>query len=766
MQISSAYDLDAAQALEIARALPHAPRNVLDAVRAARGRADGRLVVTRTPGDWKVDFAVSRSDAVLTLRDLPWPAMLRAGRIAFTPGRLSVDAASGTIGASTFQALAVDMPTGAPVRIEAARGSGTLALPELFAWARARKGMTDKLTGIGALEGTLDFTLHRLAGRVDNLVASDHELTVRPRQVRARLEALPGPLLLDGGSVTLTRQAMRLDRVGGALLDARARVSGTVHDYSKRARRIDVGIAEGETGERFMTWAYRRSGAPAHLQSKTPVRFAAQRLRWSAADGLDLRGQAQIAAGPNLDADLAWKPGRLDVRSMRIQDQDSDATLGVALRERSLDLRFAGNLTARTLDRAFAQSLDERGRVEGEFHVTIDREQPGRSDGRGRLRGEDIGLERFLGRPLTLERIDVDADASRLRITQASIDYAGQKATIAGEVTHASAGLVVDARIDTPGIVLDGLLQPTASAPAQPGAPQSNGPAGLARWPLPLTGKLALRAGYLEYLGYRVEPVVATLALEPERARLDLTEGMLCGIRFPFQLELTRGGMVASALVTAHSQQLQAVAHCITSQRVLVTGAFDLRADLRTHGHTDELLDNAEGGIELHARDGKVMKFALLGNILSLKAVASLLKGDGRIREEGFDYRSMDLHSRIEEGRLVVEEGSFDSAAVGLAATGSVRLRDRDTNLTVLVAPFSRADQLVRRIPIVGYILGGTLTSVPVAVSGDIADPVVVPLDPRAVTTELLGIFERTLKLPTRLFEPRQDAAKPGGGAR
>jgi hypothetical protein len=54
----------------------------------------------------------------------------------------------------------------------------------------------------------------------------------------------------------------------------------------------------------------------------------------------------------------------------------------------------------------------------------------------------------------------------------------------------------------------------------------------------------------------------------------------------------------------------------------------------------------------------------------------------------------------------------------------------------------------------VGYIIGGTFTSVPVGVSGDIRNPLVVPLGPRAVTSEVLGIFERTLKLPAKLITP------------
>jgi hypothetical protein len=204
----------------------------------------------------------------------------------------------------------------------------------------------------------------------------------------------------------------------------------------------------------------------------------------------------------------------------------------------------------------------------------------------------------------------------------------------------------------------------------------------------------------------------------------------------------------------------------MSDQRVLITGDFDLFADLRTGGAPSELLRNLEGSVQWEARGGKVMKWPLLGNILSLKNIGSVLKGEVRLGAEGFEYRSIFLRGDIAGGRVEVKEAAFDSSAIGLAATGSIRLEDRDANLTVLVAPFTGVNRLIRRIPVVGYILGGNLTSVPVKVTGDIRNPAVVPLDPRAITSELVGIFERTLKLPKRLLAPLQGSPKPAEAAR
>ena len=66
----------------------------------------------------------------------------------------------------------------------------------------------------------------------------------------------------------------------------------------------------------------------------------------------------------------------------------------------------------------------------------------------------------------------------------------------------------------------------------------------------------------------------------------------------------------------------------------------------------------------------------------------------------------------------------------------------------MLVAPLALLNEGVRKLPVLGYVVGGALTSLPVAVSGDIRNPLVVPLGPGAITNELTGIVSRTLSLP------------------
>jgi len=269
-----------------------------------------------------------------------------------------------------------------------------------------------------------------------------------------------------------------------------------------------------------------------------------------------------------------------------------------------------------------------------------------------------------------------------------------------------------------------------------------------------------VRAGHVTRQGLRVESLRASLALAQQRADLKVTEASLCGIAFPFSLSATPGGLDADVRISAKDQDLEQAARCLTDRGILITGRVDLEADLRARGKLGEFARAVEGSVRLRARNGEIRKFALIGNILSITNVKGVLDQEVRVDRDGFDYRSIDVKGRVGGGRFTLDEGFLDSDALGLAATGTVGF-DYQSTLSVLVAPFSRVDRTMRGIPIIGYVIGGAFTSVPVSVSGDIRDPLVVPLGPRAVTNELLGIFERTLKLPEKLVAPLEAERKP-----
>jgi hypothetical protein len=353
-----------------------------------------------------------------------------------------------------------------------------------------------------------------------------------------------------------------------------------------------------------------------------------------------------------------------------------------------------------------------------------------------------------------IDRVDLQARGGRLHIREAAVNWAEQRFKLRGEVRRGAAGPVIDAQLDSPGVVVDALLAPGAKtgeerAPQPPA--EQHGDA--TRWPLPVTGHVVVRSAFVQSGRFKVAPFAATLTLEERRAHLALERARLCGMSLPLTVDAMPEGYAVQAHITAQKRPLGETLRSLTEQGVLISGTFDLTADLRTQGQADRLASNLEGTVRVDAREGRVMKFALLGNILSLKGVADMLtEGAPTVDSAGFPYRSVSASGRFAGGRFVIDESAFDSAAVGLAATGWISIVDYQSRLTVLVAPFARVDRATRKVPIIGSIVGGALTSIPVGVSGDIRNPLVVPLGPGAVTSELKGILQRTLKLPAGLL--------------
>src|SRR6185295_9499230 len=137
-----------------------------------------------------------------------------------------------------------------------------------------------------------------------------------------------------------------------------------------------------------------------------------------------------------------------------------------------------------------------------------------------------------------------------------------------------------------------------------------------------------------------IEPLSAAMTLEENRAGINVDEAISCGISLPLTVEVSPQQVTASARIRAANQELGETMRCLSDERVLITGTFDAQVDLTTSGKREDLLRNLKGNVHAEARNGRIMKFGLIGNILSVKAVTSLFGKDGpRFDSEGFTYR-------------------------------------------------------------------------------------------------------------------------------
>jgi len=659
----------------------------------------------------EVDFeavATPRNVSV-TLAALPDPLRLAGGAIHAERKRVRLAGLAGAIGATTFAGVAAEIDLGKIPGVSAAAGRATVRLEQWLPWLQGKLLLED----VAALSGSVDVTLNRMALRFDRPTEPDYEADATLRQVSMTLKALPGPLVVASGSMRFGRDSARYEKLAVEILDARALLSGTA---TLKGPRVEFALDQGELGEKAVRWALELAGAPARLEPRTPLRFAARRIAWAPDEGLDVDARVDFGGGPALGVALAWKPELLELRRLTLKDARSDAVLGATVAGDLIETRFSGRLHGHSIPAMLRQPLPAAsGDAQGELRLTIDRKRPERTRAEGHLRVEALDLGWLVGGKALIERAEIIAEGAGGRITGARFGWEDQFFELRGEGRHTDQGPVIDARIESAGVMLERLLPPP-----DPNAPQKKSSA---VWPLPLAGRVEVSARFIQYKDYRIEPFDGILLLEPKRARLEVREARMCGV------------------------SLERTLHCLTGGDLQITGNADLKAELRVQGRRPHLVRGLTGTLETEVRKGRVKKFALLGNILAFRGLASL----SEMKEEGFPYRMMTLRGRFADGELLVDESFFDSDAVRLAANGRVDLLGANSQLTVLVGLLTRVDRIAGAIPIIGDIFGGSMTALPMAVHGDIRDPVIVPLGPRAITDQLLGIFERTLKLPGKL---------------
>jgi len=767
---SFAFDVDLAQGVAAARKVlsPSLARALQD-VQSPAGRLQGGARLASASGAWTSTIDVTQSSASLRLPSLPWPLALTAIHVEVSPREARISALDGAVGLSTFAGFGAALSLGGEPRIRDGHGRAWLALAEIYPWLRTRQPLEHLLRDIDSVSGTARITLQDLAVALREPRVLGFDAIVQPDQAQVQMKQLPGPIHVSGGSVHVDPDTVELDHVATAMLDARALLSGAINDYRGQHLRVRAKVADATMGEISGHWLWQQVGAPAHFEPKTPLRIAAEQVTWSPGEAVQAQGELMFPGGPNVTAELDWQPNALNLRRVVIRDHDSDATIGLRLEDRLIDATFSGTLFAESIAAMLKRPGDFRGRVAGDLQLTLDLARSGRSSARGYLVAGALQWEHFFPAPVRIDRLDLSVSGSSLRVREASGSWAQQPATFRGEITRGERNLIVHGELDSPGVVVDELLQGLGST-GPPAATAQNGPGdapGAAKishpWTLPVRGEISVRSGFVQYRRYRFAPVTAVLAIREQSAELRVQDAQLCGISLPMTVAATPAGWLVSGQLLAQKQQLGTLTRCLTDERVLLTGEFDLRANLTTKGRGDELLKNLEGTLQFASRDGEVRKFALIGNILAMTDLIGLLHGNSPdAGAEGFAYRALSVEGHFRDRRFQVEDLLFDSSAFGLAATGSIGLLDRDTQLTALFAPYSRIDQLVRMVPIIGYLVGGSLTSVPMNVSGDIADPLVVPLGPRAVASAVTAFLTRLLSLPgwrREVFAPAPESS-------
>ena len=345
--------------------------------------------------------------------------------------------------------------------------------------------------------------------------------------------------------------------------------------------------------------------------------------------------------------------------------------------------------------------------------------------------------------------VSADEPRKKVNIKNTNLTWGNTHLTLTGDMTIAEKDILLDLKISADGIdwiqiktILDYIKQKKAD-PERPSPDRQ------------VLGTLKVYTEKLNYDSYSVQPLEAQISFRPDKVSIAIEQAAVCSINFRGLLNVYGQTLEIYLVPAATDQKLAPAVACVTGQKEMATGTFNLSGELLSKSKPEAFFQSLAGNVAFTAKEGRIYRFGLLAKILSILNVTEIYRGEvPDLIGEGFAYRSMTAHAQIKGGKLIFEECSIDGVSMGIACEGNIDFAEKKMDLTILVAPFKTVDRIVDFIPLVGHVLGGKLISIPFKAKGDLNDPDVIPLPPMAVGSGVLGILERTLKLPITIIQP------------
>ncbi len=628
-------------------------------------------------------------------------------------------------------------------------GRAVINLSEIFQWRTRYEALQDSLKTVKNLSGIVRLSSLNFGGPLFEPALWHRSAAGSVEQMTIDSPFLPGTFSASQGNFSLVSNKLTLADVQAAILDTRVTGPAAMSGDGEGIHAIDLTFT-GTAGKESIQWAFTRFALPAEFMINAPLAFTNSHLAWQEKAGTTFSGRIMVGNGPLLSLDLSKTETELAVRRATIKDQDTNATVAVRQSENMTDVSFSGKLAQTTLNRIFEQGTFGKGKINGDLRTTLHRDRPLDSTAQGTLSGDDIVIPWGLAVPLTIDNVSLRADKNVLTIDSAALTWGNSHYAVNGEVTATDSGLVLDMDLGADNIAVSAIQQ-ALSGPGKESSGQKTRPS---RMP-PFLGVVRVNSLSLLFGKYTFSPAKAVVTLSPHQVSMAFTEAKTCGISILGTLAFSGADVNFDFKPASAKQPLESTLDCLAGKDVRITGTFDLSGNIRAQGKSGTLVKSLEGKVDFTSKDGKIYHYPVLAKIFSVLSVLEIFRG--RLPElggNGFPYHAMAVKGKIHEGKFLLEKAYIGGKSLDIIAEGEVDLAAQKLDLVVLVAPFSTINWIIRHIPLVSSIMGGTLVSVPVKVSGDPSNPDVTFLAPSAVGRRLLDLLENILELPVKIIEP------------
>ncbi len=714
-----------------------------------KGKGVGRLVLGERIDSITARVDVSELNLFARHERIPYGLQVNRGRVLYDGQKFGLKDLNGKFGKSSFSEVTAQLGFGEAPGLEILSGRFWVSLEEIYSWLSSLEGLDDVFKDIESVTGTLRLSTLNLKGPLLSPKDWRFGATGKIENLAVDSTLFPGPVAINQGEFEATPEELMFQDTETRILDASLQFSGVLSGYQEGVKKADF-TAHGNLGPEIMEWGASLIDLPPKLKVRSPLSISQAQASWDK-DGKSLiSGNFAVKDGPEVAIDVARNPDELMINKLVIQDEASQATLAAKLKKRELHFNYRGHLDKTTLDRLLVKNEILTGRFDGVFEAHILLDHPMRSTAEGKLRGAGLGHPLELKIPLVVENFSVNAEKSMIKVESALITWGERHLNLDGDLKVSEKDFLFDMNLAGDVIKWEH-VEEILEEDDQKVDPEERENL----LPSVVEGILRVKLGYFEYENLTWKPFHADISVDDDGVEVRVTEANLCGISTPGVVKVTQQDVSLEFKPAGGGQELESTIVCLSDGKLRTTGDFEFEGSVTAQGKSEELKESLRGNFEFNASDGRIYRGLRLGRVLAFLNVTEVLTGRlPDMGKGGIAYDSFHVKGNLEKSKLKIEEGVMDGKTLKVAAQGEIDLTDQKMDLIFLVAPLKTLDRVVKLIPGVRYILGGSLISYPVRVRGDYKDPKVSALSASAVGSELFGIMSRTVGLPIKIVNP------------
>ncbi len=762
------------------------------------GSAIGMLVIGEDLRDINVKVMASDFTVNAVYQRIPYPVMIKGGSFVLDGAQMALTNCDVRFGKSSLSSLSTRFGWQKSPILEASSSSGQIDLAQLHAWIVQHPSFENDLRKIEAIDGIVSLQNLNLKGPplkptrwevktngvIQNLVLSSALLPGQLKIARGRfsceksqlkinkLNAQVGQSLFSGLSVGLNwGKAASLTANAGTSVVNLDEVYAWLQSHQTLKRHVrEVPVLNGT-----LAFTNLKFEGPISAKSNQKLNLSGAIEKWHIRS-TKFPTDIELSGG-----DLFWRRTRVDLQATNARFGASTInrlSLGkqwgklslFELKADSADINIAELypwlVSFKTLDKMFTGYEATQGKLALtalDFKGPIGAGQAWRFQLAGDIMGLDLESD-FFKAPVRIKTADFvakdipgAADVNgRIDLSAAQIEWEDSQINLQGGAVFSEDELSLDIQLTADRLNWEQIDQITSVEKAT--APGEK---------MELLGDLKVELENFTYDSFTWRPVHADISFNKTDTRIVIRKADICDIQFPGIFTVSGDTFELNFNPVAKDQDLDTSIACLFDKQRWMAGSFNLDGVLMAKTRPSEFPKSLTGNLAFNSAEGRIYRFGMLAKIFALLNVTEIYRGEvPDLKGEGFAYNLITANGVFEDGKLIITETFIDSPSMGIAIEGDIDLSKNKVDLIVLVAPFKTVDRIVKIIPLVGNILGGNLISIPFRAIGDLGDPDVIPLSPTAVGSGLLGILERTLKLPITIIQPVLPGSKDKPGAK